>query len=609
MDSQQFLNSGREWAVFGLKWLLLILFALALFMTRQGDGLSNPGEGVIFAFAIGAVANFLVALCLLIPFMKRATLPVIALGDLAIAVVFLHLNPGHPVMWVALPAVLMMTGLLVLGPIWGTVQVTALLLAVFGVTSTTLTPVQAFSFFFETSLVETAILVGIAVVGIVSAFVLDRVVGVQQRYITALQEGETQVLNNLRERTRAIYELTTDFNTTLNYQKILDAALDVGRLGLRESASRSFSGAVLLFRPEDGGLHIVAGRRLTRADQRVVSRGTDGIIAEALREAEPIFSEKADDDPELQYFAGFQHARSLMCIPLRAGFDNYGVLIYGSEARGAFDKDMSELLAAVGTQVTIALQNAVLYHNLVGEKMRIVEVEEDARKKLARDLHDGPTQSIAAIAMRMSYIQKLMTRRPEEVMDELGKVEDLARRTTQEIRHMLFTLRPLVLESQGLSAALEQLADKMQDMHGQRVAINVYPGAVEILDGHQQGVLFYVVEEAVNNARKHAQAEVIRVNLSRKTDVVMCKIADNGVGFDTSAVDNNYERRGSLGMVNMRERVALLDGTLQIASEIGKGTTITVLVPIRDPLGESTIGDGAKLTRLAPMSRPNGVPH
>jgi len=94
----------------------------------------------------------------------------------------------------------------------------------------------------------------------------------------------------------------------------------------------------------------------------------------------------------------------------------------------------------------------------------MIEVQEEARKKLARDLHDGPTQSVSAIAMRLNLIRMMLTRAPEKVEDELIRAEDLARRTTKEIRHMLFTLRPLVLESQGLHAALEAMAEKMLDL-------------------------------------------------------------------------------------------------------------------------------------------------
>src|SRR5690606_1287600 len=103
----------------------------------------------------------------------------------------------------------------------------------------------------------------------------------------------------------------------------------------------------------------------------------------------------------------------------------------------------------ISTQVTVALQNAALYQNILEEKERIVEVEEDARKKLARDLHDGPTQSVAVIAMRMNHIKRIILDSPQQAIEEAGKVEDLARKTTKEIRHMLFTLRPLILETQG----------------------------------------------------------------------------------------------------------------------------------------------------------------
>src|SRR5207245_2206803 len=109
---------------------------------------------------------------------------------------------------------------------------------------------------------------------------------------------------------------------------------------------------------------------------------------------------------------------------LRAGFDHYGILLYGAPMPDAFSSEHVELLTAIGTQATIALQNAVLYQNLRTEKERIVEIEEDARKKLARDLHDGPTQGVAAIAMRVNYIRRMIVTKPQMADEELQKVED-----------------------------------------------------------------------------------------------------------------------------------------------------------------------------------------
>jgi signal transduction histidine kinase len=165
----------------------------------------------------------------------------------------------------------------------------------------------------------------------------------------------------------------------------------------------------------------------------------------------------------------------------------------------------------------------------------------------------------------------------------LVKIEDLARRTTKEIRHMLFTLRPLVLESQGLVSALEAMAEKMRETYNQNVIIETDAKVIEQLEMGKQTVIFYISEEAVNNARKHAQADHIWVRLKPvDASLALLEIQDDGVGFDVRSVDASYDQRGSLGMVNMRERTELVNGLLRIDSAPGKGTRIQVLVPITE---------------------------
>ena len=151
---------------------------------------------------------------------------------------------------------------------------------------------------------------------------------------------------------------------------------------------------------------------------------------------------------------------------------------------------------------------------------------------------------------------------------------------------MLFTLRPLILESQGLTAALNQLADKMRETHNQNVLVEPEPQAQDRLELNQQGVLFYIAEEAVTNARKHAEADHIWIRLRVRADVFVLEVEDDGVGFNVGAVDASYEQRGSLGMVNMRERAALVNGLHHIESAEGKGTKITVAVPLTEAARE-----------------------
>jgi len=399
------------------------------------------------------------------------------------------------------------------------------------------------------------------------------------------REIEAARLRVARERTRAIYEMANVLSATLDYRLVLETAQDIGALSLQQmkSSDARLISMVLLFQGKDNLLRVITARGLTRADESVTLSGTRGVLGLALKQAQPVFGGSAKHDPELRYFAAFQDVDSVLVVPLRAGYDNYGVLVFGSEQANAFSDEHVEMLTAIGTQATIALQKAVLYQNLRDEKERLVEVEEGARKKLARDLHDGPTQSVAAIAMRVNYIRRLIERQPQQATEELWKVEELARRTTKEIRHMLFTMRPLVLETQGLIAAFEALIEKMRETYDTKVVLQNQPGAETLIDVQAQGVLFYIIEEAVNNARKHAQAEQITVRLYRRDDFVVTEIEDNGVGFDVAEVNAGYENRGSLGMVNMRERTELIEGTLHLQSAPGKGTKITILCAVREP--------------------------
>jgi signal transduction histidine kinase len=408
----------------------------------------------------------------------------------------------------------------------------------------------------------------------------DRIKGLVRQQSKAEEEVELRKLNAVRDQVRAMFEMAGTVGATLSYNRILDAILDVATMGLHElsPAARKMVSVVLLH--DRGGLSVAACRHLTIRDQQKMIAGQAGVVAQTLKSADPILSSEPAQDPELCQFVALHPCKAVLCVPLRAGFETYGVVVLGSTEPSVFTDEHIEMLTAVCSQATIALQNAQLYQSLQQEKNRIVDIEENARKKLARDLHDGPTQSIAAIAMRLNYIRKLLQHDPSKVDGEIVKIEELARRTTKEIRHMLFTLRPLVLETQGLTAALEQSIQKVKETDT-TVAIHLDAQKVEDrVDMNTQGVVYYIVEEAVGNARKHAKAQNIWVRLRLEPDAVIAEVRDDGEGFDVRGVTSAYESRGSLGMVNMRERAELINGILTMDSEPGHGTTITLAVPL-----------------------------
>ena len=394
------------------------------------------------------------------------------------------------------------------------------------------------------------------------------------------------------ERMRAIYKLSSTLTATLSYKRVLDKALEMSISALHvENAQteeklsvddRLVSG-VLLFEGEQ--LVVGSARRFTQADMRLTFPAKAGLLARVVEEGDSVVTESIATDPELKGVMGFNPCRSIYCFSLRTGFNVYGVLVFGHPDLNYFSKDRCEVLDIIGQQATIAIQNARLYQDLADEKERMAEAQEEARKKLARDLHDGPTQSVAAIAMRVNLARRMLERDAKSTVDELEKIEELARRTTKEIRHMLFTLRPLVLESQGLQPALQQMAEKMKETFGQEVSVQVDGKLADDIEMGKKGIIFYLAEEAVNNARKHAQSPCIYVRLNpvaREPEIAWLQIADDGLGFDVDAVTKSYDKRGSLGMVNLRERTELVNGLLHIDSAPGKGTRVNVYIPLSE---------------------------
>ncbi|MDX2162759.1 MAG: GAF domain-containing sensor histidine kinase [bacterium] len=571
----------RQWIVLGLRWLGLIFLGGFVLLLQSQASVAPDMSGLVIAFGAGVVLNIALVGVLLTPNIAAAFPFAAFFADIIIVAGFTQLAAGDPLL-LFLAVGLGIAGSLIHDSVMGAV------LHVIGVLAAGL--ISAALATGSTEILATPgtadvlpLLLGISGAAVIAAYLVEQRTTQIERQLEQLGQRRMAEVTEMRERVRMLYDISYTMGLTLKYNQVLESALEAGRVGLRFTSAgkdQELIAAVLLFHAEDSALHVVSGRRLTRSDARLVLKGKSGLLSEALREAVPVFGTGTKGDPELSYFVSMQYCRSIVCVPLRAAYDNFGVLVYASERLNAFNDEHTELLTAIGVQVTIALQNAVLYQNLVEEKERIIEIEDDARRKLASDLHDGPTQNISAMAMRVNYIVKLLEKRPEGVAEELHKLEDLARRTSKEIRQVLFTWRPLVLESHGLQAALLGLAEKVQETHGQKVQVRVTGDAAFLLDRKQQVVIFHIVEEALNNARKHANAALVSVSLYRQEEVVILQVMDNGQGFDMNAVGQG-NGRNSLGMINMRERAELIEGTFNVESAPGRGTLITVVIPLK----------------------------
>lgn len=562
-----------DWLLSNLRWLLLLAVAIVGFVQPDRQGESFPL--LLGLLLVGAGYNLVILLLLAFGFFPQPLPSISLLIDSMLAVAFLAATGGaeSPLLFFGLFPII--TAALRFG--WAVSMVTAsAIVAAYIFVSIQMESINSVGDAFPMTLNAVILLLAAVISGLVG----NRVIGLADKELREEEENELRRLRAIRERTRAIYEMASTLSATLNYERVLEAMLDVGVLGLVELGplADQMVSMVLLFGESD--LFVTASYGLNRRDQARRLPGREGIIGEALSTAEPCITTNPRQDPEIGQFVAFQYLRSAIAVPLRAGFESFGVVVFGSPVEDTFSPDRTELLVAICNQAIIALQNAQLYQDLLAEKERIVEIEEDARKKLARDLHDGPTQSIAAIAMRLNYARMLLGRDPEKVSDELFNIEDLARRTTKEIRQMLFSLRPIILETQGLTVALEQYIQKLEETDPMHYHLQSQP-VEEFLDMDAQGGIFYIIEECLNNARKHAQANNVWVRMGIRDNNFVAQVEDDGCGFDVSSVQARYDERGSLGMINLHERTELLAGKLRIESAPGRGTRITVIVPIK----------------------------
>ncbi|EFO79329.1 GAF domain-containing protein [Oscillochloris trichoides DG-6] len=276
------------------------------------------------------------------------------------------------------------------------------------------------------------------------------------------------------------------------------------------------------------------------------------------------------------------NTRSILCVPMRIKDRIIGVmqLLNKNDNRHFGDQDM-QLLTTLAAQAAIAIENARLYQSLKEERDRLLSKEAETRYAIARDLHDGPTQSVAAIAMNIEFIKKLFRAMPERVPAELDTLAELVHKTTNDIRTLLFELRPLGLETQGLLITLQQYVERWRDPSGNTTRLRIEaPMNVPRLPSEIEAAAFIIIQEAVNNARKHAHSDVITIYLYVEEDVFVASVRDRGRGFNVALVESNYNTRGSLGLLNMKERARLIGAELRIRSEPEQGTTVELRIPL-----------------------------
>jgi signal transduction histidine kinase len=399
---------------------------------------------------------------------------------------------------------------------------------------------------------------------------LEREYQTQRQELRATYQ-EIQVLTGLQDLALALAS-TLDPEPLL--RRIVSAAMDLLQAQGSSLMLLLESSNELVFQVVAGAVsQQLVGRRLK------VGEGISGWVAQTGEAAlvndaqhDPRFSSGPDSS------TGFR-TESLLAVPLRFQEHLLGILSVVNKAGPAgFEQKDIKWLKALAALAAVAIENVRLYHRLREERDRVLVAQEELRKKLARDLHDGPTQVLSTIVMQAEFIKKLLQREPEQIAPELDRLVQSGQQAIREMRTMLFDLRPLVLETQGLTAALALFTERHQTEGKPQIHLHL-DESVGRYTVRIESAVFSIVQEAVNNALKHAQAGSIWVRLAQRDSTLVVEIEDDGVGFDIATVVAAYESRESFGLLSMRERAEIVGGELTMVSAVGQGTTVMLRVP------------------------------
>ncbi len=223
--------------------------------------------------------------------------------------------------------------------------------------------------------------------------------------------------------------------------------------------------------------------------------------------------------------------------------------------------------------------NAELTEALRVERDRLLRREVEVRTQIGRDLHDGPVQQVAVAELTVQYVRRVAERAPERLAEALNDLQDQLKRTTRDLRTVLYELRPLGIAEEGLVVVLQQYIKRVNDPNGLQIDLDA-PENLPRLTPDFEGAVFIIIQEALNNVRKHARATGVWITLRADEAALTAEVRDNGRGFAVDQVQASYVQRGSFGLLNMTERAQLLGGTCTIRSKVDHGTTIEVRVPV-----------------------------
>jgi signal transduction histidine kinase len=378
----------------------------------------------------------------------------------------------------------------------------------------------------------------------------------------AASTGDQRETSALQAMSDAVLAIAAELSVEAVLQRLVDAARELAGARYAALGVPDGEGAFEQF--------ITSGM----SDELVAAMGplprTHGLLGAMLESERPYRTLDIRKDPRFRGWWPRAHPqmRSFLGVPIVARGGIIGAFYLtekvGADAFGDDDQQLIEMLAA---HAAIAIENARLY-----ERSRELTVVEE-RNRVARELHDSVTQNLFGVVLAAEAASTLIDRDPAAARVQLDRVRELARAGMEELRSLIYELRPAALADEGLAATLRKHVGVLRRVYPQEIALKVSgaprPGAPG------DGDVLRIAQEALHNALRHAHASRIDVTLSARDGRLALAVHDDGVGFDPAAAEVRGRR---LGLTSMEERARALGGTLRIDSKPGAGTTVRLEV-------------------------------
>ena len=298
-----------------------------------------------------------------------------------------------------------------------------------------------------------------------------------------------------------------------------------------------------------------------------------GILGVLIDDARPLRLDDLTRDPRSVGFPpNHPPMRSFLGVPVMTRSVAFGNLYLAEkQPEGSFTEEDEEIVTLLAAQAAVAIENAGSVQR--DALRRAVQAQEVERRRLARELHDETGQALTSILLGLAAVERAKS--TEDAHAAAAELRKLVVETLQDVRRLAVELRPSALDDFGLEPALRRLGQSVREAGALDVQVEARLGG-QRLPPDVETALYRIVQEALTNVVKHAGAKHVSVVLTRKPASVLVMIEDDGRGFDAATAPHG----AGLGLIGMRERVELLDGTFEVDTEPRAGTTLIVELPL-----------------------------